>query len=245
MTSTTICSSSAPAPAARARRASPPGTAPRSRSPRSSASAEPASSAAACRRRFWSTPAASPTPSPTRRLSAGRVGETQLRLADAGRRQGAGDHPPLRHLRRQSRTREGRDLAPARAGGRAERDRARRRRAASPPATSSSPPAARPELASARRGARTRDHLERDLRSRRVPAPAAGRRRRLYRGRVRLPVPPPRRGGPCVAARRQHPARLRRRHARRPARRDGARRRAVPLRPAAELHPRARARPSA
>ncbi len=56
------------------------------------------------------------------------------------------------------------------------------------------------------------------------PQPPAGRRRRLYRGRVRFAVSPARRRGRRGHARRQRLARLRRGHARGLARRNGARR---------------------
>ena len=46
-----------------------------------------------------------------------RVGETQLRLADDGRRQGKGNHPPFGDLPRQSRKGRRRDRRGARRGG--------------------------------------------------------------------------------------------------------------------------------
>ncbi len=70
--STTISSSSARARAACARRASPPSMAPRLPWPRNTASAAPASSAAACRRSSSSMPANSPRTSRMRWASAGR-----------------------------------------------------------------------------------------------------------------------------------------------------------------------------
>ena len=90
-----------------------------------------------------------------------------------------------------------------------------------------------PGHASRRRGARARDHLERDLRSQGLPAPASRGGRRLYRGRVRFALPAPGRRGHPGHARAQRPARLRRRHAQRHARRDGEGRRRLPVRLAA------------
>ena len=74
---------------------------------------------------------------------------------------------------------------------------------------------ARPVAAARDRGPRARHHLQRGLRPRDLSQPAARRRRRLYRGRVRLAVPPARRRRDRGHARRQRSARLRRGHARR------------------------------
>ena len=153
------------------------------------------------------------------------VGEPTLRLADAGCGQGKGNQPACpaptatiwrgpapswSNSGRPSSTRTGRGSP---TGMR------------SPPAISSIACGSRPGHAGGGRRARARDHLERDLRSAGLSAPPARGRRRLYRGRVRCAVPAPGRAGHASHARAQYPARLRRRHARGHARRDGERRR--------------------
>ena len=67
-------------------------------SPRNTASAGPASSAAACPRSCSSTHRSSPSISRMRPATAGRSSGYSLRLADAHGQQGHGDRPPRRAL---------------------------------------------------------------------------------------------------------------------------------------------------
>ena len=150
------------------------------------------------------------------------VGDADFRLADPGGREGEGDHAALGRLSRQSR-RVGRRTDRGAGDDRRSAARAARERqgalCAPYPGCGRLPAGA----ASRGRGARAYDHLERDVRSSRLSAAASGGRRRLYRGRIRLPVPAARRRSDPGHARVERAARLRRRHARGRARRDGAR----------------------
>ena len=109
-----------------------------------------------------------------------------VRLAKTRRRKGKGNLPPVRDLSRQSRQgRRRRHREPRRSRGR------RMRCVCSPMAAGSARAHSRRNRrrAGARAGhsgARTCDHLERDLRSADIAKAPADRRRRLYRGRIRL-----------------------------------------------------------
>ena len=156
-----------------------------------------------------------------------------LRLADSGRGERSRDRAPVGGLPRRPRlggrdadrgARDGRRPPYVAIVGRAHDQRAphprRDRRAAG--------------AAGRLSRARARDHLQRDLRPARLSAAPAGGRRRLYRGRIRLPVRQARRRGDAGHARRQRAQGLRRGHARGPARRAEARRRAAALRLSAD-----------
>ncbi len=88
----------------------------------------------------------------------------------------------------------------------------------------------RPTFAPERRGAGTRDHVERNLRPAGFSAAAAGGRRRLHRCRIRLAFPAAGVAGDPGHACAERAARLRRRHARGRARSDGPRRRRPSIR---------------
>ena len=121
-----------------------------------------------------------------------RVGETAFRLADHGRRQGKRNHPPFGDLPRQSRKSRRRDDRGARRS-RGPAIGAARRRPADQRQAYSDRHRRRARSRAGDSRPRARDLLERNLRSQNLSQPPAGRRRRLYRGRIRLGFRPARR----------------------------------------------------
>ena len=187
----------------------------KSSSPRNSASAAPASSAVACRRSCWSTRAASPTNSPTPQGSVG-ASATRFDWPTLVAAKEARDRAPFRRLSRQSRQgrrRRSSKSGPTIVGPHAVRlgRRARASRARHILVATGARPSCR-----RRRGPRARDHLERGLRSRRNSrAGCSSSAAATSRSNSPALFARARRRGDEVYARRQHFARLRRRHARR------------------------------
>ena len=157
MCTTTTCSSSAPAPAACARRGSRPATAPRWRSPRNTASAAPASSAAACPRSCWSTRAGSTDEFEDAAGFGWTRRRAQVRLGDADRQQGQGDRPARRALPAQPRAGQAStiDRHARRARGPAHGARSSTGRTVTRQVPSWSPPAAAEPRRAARRASST------------------------------------------------------------------------------------------
>ena len=155
-----------------------------------------------------------------------------IRLADARRRQGKGNHAPLRALSRQSRKiRRRHHREPRRNPRRPTRCASRPTGGACARATFSSRRAARPVLEPpipGREYAITSNEIF-DLPS--LPGRLLDHRRRLYRGRIRLDFRAARNQGHDRDARRERAARLRRGHALRRARRADPCRRRAPFQP--------------